>query len=137
MSAILQNLKVITFHNLFGYPKFKVFDKFESEIIHVYFNNLYNNVRTFSYETANTGYLSRVMIKPAFCICENEGALQLLGNHAADQHLCFRYVVQSLLVLNLKFQASIHLSWLYNPVCVVTGRKTPKTVFLLTMLICH
>ena len=25
-------------------------------------------------------------------ICENKGAVQLRGNHAADQHLCFLYV---------------------------------------------
>ena len=34
-------------------------------------------------------YLSRVMSKPAFCICENKGADQLRDNRAADQHLCF------------------------------------------------
>ena len=34
-------------------------------------------------------YLSRVMSKPVFCICENKGAEQLHDNRAADQHLCF------------------------------------------------
>ena len=29
------------------------------------------------------------MRKPTFCICENKGADQLRGNHAADQCLCF------------------------------------------------
>ena len=66
-----------------------------------------------------------VMIKPAFCICENKDADQLCGKPAADQRLCFCNVeiVQSLYFLNLKFQASTHLLWLYNPVCVKPGRK--------------
>ena len=37
-------------------------------------------------------YLSRVMRKLAFCICENKGADQLHGNRAADQRLCFPYI---------------------------------------------
>ena len=36
-------------------------------------------------------YMSRVVGKPAFCICENKDADQLRGNREADQHLCFRY----------------------------------------------
>ena len=35
--------------------------------------------------------LSRVVRKPAFCICENKDADQLRGNGEADQRLCFRY----------------------------------------------
>ena len=34
-------------------------------------------------------YLSRVMRKPTFCICENKDADQL---READQRLCFRYI---------------------------------------------
>ena len=30
--------------------------------------------------------MSRVMRKPAFCICENKDADQLPGNREADQH---------------------------------------------------
>ena len=37
-------------------------------------------------------YLSRVMRKPAFCICENKGADQLHGDPAADKLLSFRYI---------------------------------------------
>ena len=33
--------------------------------------------------------MSRVMRKPAFCICENKGADQLHGNCADDQCLVF------------------------------------------------
>ena len=36
-------------------------------------------------------YMSRVMRKPTFCICENKDADQLRGNREADQCLCFRY----------------------------------------------
>ena len=37
-------------------------------------------------------YLSLVMRKPAFCICENKDTDQLRGNREADQRLCFRYI---------------------------------------------
>ena len=37
-------------------------------------------------------YLSPVMRKPAFCICENKDADQQCGNRTADQHLYFRYI---------------------------------------------
>ena len=36
-------------------------------------------------------YMSSVVRKPAFCICENKDAVQLRGNREADQRLCFRY----------------------------------------------
>ena len=55
------------------------------------------------------------MRKPAFC--------------TADQRLCFRYIVKFQFFLNLKFQASSHLLWLYSPVCVGPG-QIPKAVFL-------
>ena len=35
-------------------------------------------------------YLSHIMRKPTFCICENKDADQHRGNHEADQRLCFR-----------------------------------------------
>ena len=44
-------------------------------------------------------HLSRVMRKPTFCICENEGADQLRGNHEADQRLWFRYTDSSIPLL--------------------------------------
>ena len=37
-------------------------------------------------------YMSLVMRKPAFCICENKDADQLPSNCAADQGLCLRYI---------------------------------------------
>ena len=36
--------------------------------------------------------MSRLVRKPAFCICENKDADQLRGNREADQHLYFRYM---------------------------------------------
>ena len=36
-------------------------------------------------------YMSRIVRKPDFCLCENKGADQLRGNREADQRLCFRY----------------------------------------------
>ena len=75
-------------------------------------------------------YMSLVMRKPAFCICENKDADQLRGNREADQRLCFCYIdSKSLFFLNTKFQASRHLVWLYSPVCVGPGRKPRRHVF--------
>ena len=36
--------------------------------------------------------MSRVVRKPAFCICENKDADQLRGNRESDQRLCFCYM---------------------------------------------
>ena len=69
-----------------------------------------------------TAKMSRVMRKPTFTVCENKGA--------ADQRLCFCYIVQSLYFLDLKFQASSHPLWLHSLVCVGSGQETPKTGFL-------
>ena len=38
-------------------------------------------------------------------------------------------IVQSLYFLNLKFQASRHILWMYSPVCVGPGRKPRIPVF--------
>ena len=79
-------------------------------------------------------YSSRIMRKPAFYIYENKGADQLCGNHAADQHLCFRYTDSTIpdypfSSYNLKFQVSCHLMWLYSPVCVRYGWKPGRQFF--------
>ena len=68
------------------------------------------------------------MRKPAFCICENKGADQLCSNCTADQCLCFRYIVKSRFYLNINFQASCHLLWLYSLVHVGPG-QIPKDRF--------
>ena len=44
-------------------------------------------------------YMSRVMRKPAFCICED--ADQLCGNRAADQHLFFCYIHSTIPLLSI------------------------------------
>ena len=38
------------------------------------------------------------MSKPAFCICKNEGAVQLRDNRAADQHLYFLFIDSAILL---------------------------------------
>ena len=45
-------------------------------------------------------YMSLVMRKPAFCICEREDADQLRGNREADQRLCFRYTDSTIPLLS-------------------------------------
>ena len=45
-------------------------------------------------------YLSRVMIKPTFCTCENKDADELRGNSEADQRLCFRYIDSTIPLLS-------------------------------------
>ena len=49
--------------------------------------------------------MSRVVRKPAFCICENKGADQLRGNREADQRLCFR-IIDSTITLLPKYDIS-------------------------------
>ena len=43
-------------------------------------------------EQPGISYMSLLMRKPAFCICENKDADQLRGSREADQRLCFRYM---------------------------------------------
>ena len=70
------------------------------------------------------------MRKPAFCKCENKDADKLRGNREADQRFVFATrIVQSLLFLNPKFQASSRLQWLYRQVFVGPGRKPRGPVF--------
>ena len=50
-------------------------------------------------------YMSRIVRKPDFCLCENKGADQLRGNREANQRLCFRYT-DSTIPLLLKCEIS-------------------------------
>ena len=77
-----------------------------------------------SYYTVVQLKMSLVMRKPAFCICENKDADQLISAFVFATR-----IVQSLFYLNPKFQASSHLLWLYRPVCVGPGRKPRRPVF--------
>ena len=75
--------------------------------------------------------MSRVMRKPAFCICENKDADQLRGNSEADKRLCFRYT-DSIIPLLPKSEisslkpdlviAQLGLCWTWSDI--------PKTGFL-------
>ena len=74
--------------------------------------------------------MSRVVRKPAFCICENKDADQFAVTVKLISAFVFATrIEQSLFFLNPKFQASSHLMWLYSPVCVGPGRKLRKPVF--------
>ena len=81
-------------------------------------------------------YMSRVVRKPAFCICENKDADQLRGSREADQHLCFRYV-NSTIPLLPKYEISSlwPSSVTVQPSLCGTWLETPKTGFLTTRLI--
>ena len=79
------------------------------------------------------GHMSRVVIKPAFYICENkETKTQISFAVTAKLISAFVFaigIVQSLYYIHPKFQASNHLRWLYKPVCVGPGRKPRRPVF--------
>ena len=81
-------------------------------------------------------YLSRVVRKPAFCICENKDADQLRGNHEADQRLCFRYTDSTIPLLSKSEISSFYPSSVaVQPGLYRTRSKPPKTGFLRTRLI--
>ena len=44
-------------------------------------------------------HMSRVIRKPAFCMCANKDADQLRGNREADQRLCFHYIDSTIPIL--------------------------------------
>ena len=50
------------------------------------------------------------MRKPAFCICKNKDADQLLGNREADQRLCFCYTDSTIPLLPKSEISSLKLS---------------------------
>ena len=58
-------------------------------------------------------YMSRVIRKPTFCICENKDVDQLRGNREADRHLCFRYI-DSTIPLRSKSEISMCTAWLMS-----------------------
>ena len=63
--------------------------------------------------------MSRVMRKPAFCICENKGQISCAVTAQLISAFVFAtQIVQSLFFLNPRFPASNHLLWLYSPVCL-------------------
>ena len=76
----------------------------------------------------NNLYMSRVMRKLAFCICENKDADQLRGKLVSD-FVFATQIVQSLYFLNPNIQVSSHCLWLYSPVCDGPGQKPRRPVF--------
>ena len=79
--------------------------------------------------------MSLVLIKTAFCTCENKVADQLCGNRTDDRHLCFRYMDST--VLTPLLSKSENSSLLPSSVTVQPGlcgtwSETPKTGFLTT-----
>ena len=79
--------------------------------------------------------MSRVVRKPAFCICENKGADQLRGDREADQRLCFRYTDSTIpLIINSKISSLQPSTMAVQPGLCGTRSKPPKTGFLTTRL---
>ena len=75
--------------------------------------------------------MSLVLRKPAFCIYAKTKT-QISFAVTAKLISAFVFatrIVQFLYFLNLKFQASSHLLWLYSLVCVGPGRKPRRPVF--------
>ena len=72
--------------------------------------------------------MSRVVRKPAFCICENKDADQLRRNREADQRLYVRFTGSTIPLLPI-YAISSHLLWLYSLGCVGPGQKPRRPVF--------
>ena len=80
--------------------------------------------------------MSRVVRKPAFCICENKDADQLCCNNEADQRLCFRYTDSTISLLPKYEISSLQPSSVaVQPGLFGTWSETPKTGFLTTRLL--
>ena len=74
--------------------------------------------------------MSRIMRKPEFCLCENKSADQLQVTAKLICTFVFATrIVQFVFFLNLKFQASSMLLWLYRSVCVRPGWKPGRPFF--------
>ena len=65
-------------------------------------------------------YMSLVMRKPAFCLCENKDADQLRGNREADQRLCFRYTDSTIPLLSKSEISRPVFSQRGSYICTVT-----------------
>ena len=78
-------------------------------------------------------YMSLVMRKPFFCICENKDADQLRGNRKADQPPCFRYIDSTITLLSKSEISSLYSSSVaVQPGLCLTWSETLKTGFLRT-----
>ena len=80
-------------------------------------------------------HISRVMRKPAYCICENKDADQLCSNRKADQPLCFRFIHRIIPLLPKSKISSLQpSSVIAQPIFCQTWMDTQKSGFLLTRL---
>ena len=79
----------------------------------------------------SSDHMSLVVRKPALCIYAKTKT-QISFAVTAKLISAFVFatrIVQSLYFLNMKFQVSSHLVWLYSLVCVGPGRKPRRPVF--------
>ena len=80
--------------------------------------------------------MSRVVRKPAFCICENKDADQLCGNREADQRLCFCYMDSTIPLLPKSEISSIYPSSVaVQPGLCRTSVRNQNVGFLMMRLI--
>ena len=97
----------------------KIFDLNMLCTVQVYSCHTYTNAQKIGRDSIL--HLSRIMRKPAFCICENKGEDQLGSAETMKLISAFvfaTYIVLSLYPVSPKFQASSHLQWLHSQVCV-------------------
>ena len=95
-----------------------------------------NKIKTCTYlEILNLQYMSRIIRKPDFCLCENKDTDQLCSNCTADQRLLFlllgQYNSSITSTQNLK---SLSSETVQANLCQ-TRSETPKTGFLTLRLI--
>ena len=82
--------------------------------------------------------MSRILRKPAFCICKNKDADQLRGNRQADQCLCFCYTDSTIPLLPInEISSLLPSSVTVQPGLCRTWLETPPTGFLTTRLPRH
>ena len=75
--------------------------------------------------------MSSIMRTPAFCTCENKGTDQLVGNRAADQHLCFHFIDRTIPLLAISEILSLYSSSVaVQPGLCRTWLETRRQVFL-------
>ena len=99
-------------------------------------NKLFLSINTLRLRVASV-YLSRIVRKPALCICENKDADQLRGNREADQRLCCRYLDSTIPLLpKSEIVSFLTSSVAVQPGLCLTWSETSKTGFLTTRLIC-
>ena len=94
------------------------------------------NILTLNCPDLNIYYMSRVVRKPAFCICKNKDADQLRGNREADQHLCFLYTDSTIPLLpKSEISGPSPSTVAVQPGLCRTWSETQKTGFLTKRLI--